>query len=153
MVTIFRQEGGSNVRWVWCANVVFDGSTPPNQLYPGDEWVDWVAIDGYNWGNTQSWSSWQSLADLFVPTHDEIGRLIGKPLMISEVSSTEKGGNKANWISQGFLTDMAKRLPRVRAVVWFNENKEADGEVNSSAASLRAWSKVATAAQYKGRLP
>jgi endoglucanase len=133
--------------------VVFDGSTPLNQLYPGDAWVDWISIDGYNWGNTQGWSAWQSLADIFVPTHDEIGRLTNRPMMLSEVASTEIGGNKANWITQGFLTDLAKRLPRIRAVVWFNENKEQDWRMNSTAASLKAWSKVATSPQYKGRLP
>jgi beta-mannanase len=153
VVTIFRQEGATNVRWVWSANVAFDGSTPLNQLYPGDEWVDWVALDGYNWGNTQSWSAWQSLADLFVPSHDELARLTGKPLMISEVASTESGGNKADWITQGFMNDLPKRLPNVRAVVWFNENKESDWEVNSSQGALKAWKKVAASSQYKGRLP
>ena len=153
VVTIFRQQGATNVRWVWCANVVYAGSTPLSQLYPGDAWVDWVALDGYNWGTSQSWSGWQSLANVFVASHNELARLTGKPMMISEVASAEAGGNKATWITQGFLTDMAKRLPRVRAIIWFNENKEADWHITSSTPAANAFNKVATSAQYKGRLP
>jgi hypothetical protein len=153
VVAIFRQEGATNVRWVWCANVIFDGSAPLAQVYPGDAWVDWVALDGYNWGTSQDWSAWQSLVGVFGQSHNALAALTNKPMMISEVASAEVGGNKATWISRGFLTDLPKRLPRVRAVIWFDENKETDWRVNSSRASLDAYRRVAASAQYQGRLP
>jgi hypothetical protein len=153
VVTIFRQEGATNARWVWCANVSYDGSTPFAQVYPGDAWVDWVAIDGYNWGTSQSWSAWQSFAQVFKGSHDALAALTTKPLMISEVGSAEAGGNKANWITQGLQRDLARQMPRVRAVIWFNENKETDWRVNSSAAALTAYRQVAASSQFKGRLP
>ena len=153
VVTIFREEGASNVRWVWCANVIYAGSVPLAQVYPGDAWVDWVALDGYNWGKSQSWSSWQSFTEVFKESYDALAVLTTRPLMISEIGSAEIGGNKATWITRGFLTDLPKRMPRVRAVIWFNENKETDWRVNSSAASLNAFRQVAAAAQFKGRLP
>ena len=153
VVAIFRQEGATNVRWVWCPNVIFDGSAPLATVYPGDAWVDWVALDGYNWGTSQTWSQWQSLTQVFAPSHDALAALTAKPMMIAEVASAEAGGDKANWIKRGFLTDLPKQLPRVRAVVWFNENKETDWRVNSSTSSLNAYRQVAASAQYKGRLP
>ncbi len=153
VVTLFRQAGATNARWVWCVNVLYPGATPISQIYPGDAWVDWVAVDGYNWGNTQDWSTWQSLTDVFSESYNALAALTSKPQMIAEVGSTEAGGNKANWITQGFLTDLAKRMPNVRAVIWFNENKELDWRVNSTAATIDAFKKVATSAQFKGRLP
>src|SRR5256885_2213761 len=54
---------------------------------PGDAYVDWVGIDGYNWGTTQSWSSWSSFASLVRPVYsDYAGR---KPIMIAETASAE----------------------------------------------------------------
>ena len=48
-VGVFREQGASNVRFVWAPNI--DGGLYPFAAYfPGDEWVDYIALDGYNWG-------------------------------------------------------------------------------------------------------
>ena len=73
--------------------------------------------------------------------------------MIAETASTELGGDKAKWITQGLLTDVPSRFPRVRAVVWFQENKETDWRVNSSSSALAAYRKAASSSTYQGRLP
>ena len=153
VVTIFRQEGATNARWVWCPNVLFASSAPFATTYPGEAWVDWVALDGYNWGTSQPWSAWQSLTEVFKPSHDALAALTAKPMMIAEVASAEVGGNKANWLKRGLLTDLPKQLPRVRTIIWFNENREMDWRVNSSPATLGAYRQVAASSQYQGRLP
>lgn len=132
---IFRQEGATNVVWVWSPNNTPAGTL--NQYYPGDAYVDWVGLDGYNWGESQSWSNWQSFAQVFGPTYRETARITAKPLMIAETASTEVGDNKARWIR-----DMASSLanfPRIKALVWFDIDKETDWRVNSSARALRAF--------------
>ncbi|MGN6700450.1 MAG: glycoside hydrolase family 26 protein, partial [Thermomicrobiales bacterium] len=60
---IFREEGATNVRWVWSPNVADAYTTPFAEVYPGDNYVDWIALVGYNWGTSQSWSGWLSFAD------------------------------------------------------------------------------------------
>jgi len=150
---IFGQEGATNVRWVWSPNVESDGSVPFNKVYPGDAYVDWLGIDGYNWGTTQSWSSWTGLAAVFGPSYDKLAAMTHKPMMIAETASAESGGDKAAWIKKGLLEDVPSRLPRVRAVVWFHENKEADWRIDSSAGSLAAYKQAAAAPVYGGRLP
>lgn len=149
---IFEQEGATNVRWVWSPNVANGRSTPFSEVYPGDAYVDWVALDGYNWGTTESWSSWTSLANVFGPSYDALTRMTNKPIMIAEVGSAEAGGNKAAWIRQGFQ-EIPSRLPRVRAVVYFDLDKETDWRVNSSTATLAAFKEVASSSTYQARLP
>ncbi len=153
IVTIFRQAGATNIRWVWCVNVSYSGSTPFAQTYPGDAWVDWVALDGYNWGTAETWASWESFADTFAASYDELAKLTNKPMMISEVASTEEGGDKAAWIKDGFLTALPKRFPRIRAVIWFNETKEAAWAINSSPTAQQVFRAVVAAKEYQGKLP
>ena len=76
-----------------------------------------------------------------------------KPLMIAETASTESGGDKAAWIRQDFFDEVLLRFPRVRAIIWFHENKETDWRVDSSSASLRTYSDVAASSSYQGRVP
>ncbi len=150
---IFRQEGATNVRWVWSPNVSNGSSTPFAQVYPGDAYVDWVALDGYNWGTTQSWSRWTSLADVFGPSYDALVRMTNKPIMIAEVGCAEAGGDKAAWIRQGFLQEVPSKLPRVRAIVYSNGDWDADWRVESSPAALDAFREVASYPTYQRRLP
>lgn len=149
---IFQKEGAANVRWVWSPNIAFTGSTPFAQIYPGDSAVDWVGLDGYNFGTSQSWSAWTDFATTFGASYDSLAAITKKPILIGETASSEQGGNKAAWITQGLLTDMPNRFPRIRAVVWFDENKETDWRVNSSSAALAAYSAAAKSSLYRGHL-
>jgi hypothetical protein len=148
---IFKLAGATNVIWVWCVNTGYPGSTPISQDYPGNAYVDWVALDGFNWGNTPG-HHWQSLAQVFGPIYSEVTKLTNKPLMIAETGSSEVGGNKANWITQGFIHDLPRKLPRVRAVMWFNEDLLAGLTVDSSAAALAAYRMVAASSLFQARV-
>jgi beta-mannanase len=134
---IFAQVGATNVTWVWTPNVIM-GSTPTlASLYPGDAYVDWIGADGYNWGTTQSWSSWQTFDDVFGATLATLQRISAKPIIIGELASTEVGGAKATWIRQ-FFASLASQ-PRIKAFVWFNLNKETDWRIESSASARSAF--------------
>ncbi|MDB5057629.1 MAG: beta-mannanase [Chloroflexi bacterium] len=146
---IFTSVGATNVLWVWCANVSGGGLTPDAQDFPGDKYVDWVALDGYNWGG----SNWQSLYNVFNASYNEVTALSSKPVMITETSSSETGGSKADWITQGFLHAIPTSFPRIRAVVWFDWTMEHDWRVNSSPSSLAAFQAVAASPLYQGKLP
>jgi hypothetical protein len=151
VVTIFRENGATNVQWVWSPNVNCNGQCPFTQFYPGNSYVNWVGLDGYNYGPSLG-SPWTSLLNVFQGSYAAITALTSKPLMIAETASAEIGGSKAAWITQGFLTDIPTYLPRVRAVVWFNRVKETDWRVNSSATSLAAWKTVVSSPLYAGNL-
>jgi Glycosyl hydrolase family 26 len=151
IVSIFRQEGATNVQWVWAPNVDYGGK-PFAQFFPGDEWVDYVGLDGYNWG-TASGDSWSTFANVFASSYATITQLSTKPLIISETASSELGGSKAAWIEGAFFATIPATMPRVKAVVWFNDNKEEDWRINSSRASLEAYRRVVASSLYGGSQP
>jgi Glycosyl hydrolase family 26 len=134
---IFRAAGATNAKWAWTPYVRLPGSLPLAALYPGDEYVDWVGLDGYNWGSTRTWSSWQRFAEIFEPSLAELKAITDKPVMIGEVASTEVGGDKAAWIDDFF--DGLKRHHAIRAFAWFNFNKESDWRIESSPAATEAF--------------
>jgi hypothetical protein len=142
VVTIFRQQGATNVEWVWSPNVDCGGKCPFTAFYPGDAWVDWVALDGYNYATVDN-DPWMTFDQIFAPSYAALTHMTSKPVMIGETASTELGGNKAQWIAQTFQ-GLASKYPHVHAVVWFDRNKETNWMVNSSAASLAAWQQVVT---------
>lgn len=150
---IFRQAGATNVRWVWSPNVMSQGVNSFVDMYPGDAYVDWVALGGYNWGPERAYHVWQSMADVFGNSYNVLTGMTSKPLMIAETSSAEGGGDKGAWITQGLLNEVPSRMPRVRAVIWFHENKEADWRVNSSSGALAAFREAAASTTYGGKLP
>lgn len=139
IVTIFRTLGVTNVKWIWTTNATNSGSASFIGWFPGDDWVDMVSIDGYNWGTAQSWSSWQSFAQVFTPAYNALS-ISSKPLFIPEFSCSEHGGNKAQWITDMFK-DIPSKFPRIFALMWFSQSKsaEADWAVNTSEAALHAW--------------
>lgn len=141
IVNIFRQEGVSNVRWVWSPNnagLPDWGTSSFSTYYPGDDYVDFAAIDGYNFGKSQAWSSWASFSAIFDQAYRAITSLTQKPIIIAETSSAEAGGSKAAWISDAF-SKIASDYPKISAVIWFNEAGEADWRVESSPAALAAY--------------
>lgn len=147
---IFVQEGATNVKWVWSPNrdgSIADAQATFNTYYPGDNYVDFIGINGYNWGtlyNTPSWTStWQSFEDVIKHSYDVAVANTSKPVVIAETATTEVGGNaqnggKGQWIRDAFAV-LPTRFPRVEMLTWFNINKETDWRVESSASSLEGF--------------
>jgi hypothetical protein len=134
---VVASTGASNVSWVWNPNVPYWGSTPLTQLYPGAEYVDAVALDGYNWGTSASWSFWTEPQALFGEGLAQLRQLApGKQILIAETASAEAGGSKAAWNTS--LVEYLSAQPDVTALVWFHLAKETDWRINSSAGSAAA---------------
>ncbi|MEO7117617.1 MAG: glycosyl hydrolase, partial [Candidatus Limnocylindrales bacterium] len=153
MVDVARAEGATNVRWVWCPNVAASSRfTPFSQVYPGDGYVDWVCLDGYNWGTSGNNSAWRSFATTFGDSINALSSLTDKPMMIGETGSSELGGDKATWIATAYAR-LLSDFGQVRAVTWFDANKETDWRVDSSSSSLAAYRSVAASDSFSSTLP
>ena len=100
---------------VWCPNNTDQPGDAWNNIaayYPGDQYVDWVGMDGYNWGTTAN-TSWQSFDAVFSDIYRQLTALTAKPLMIGEFACAEQGGDKAAWISDALLK-IGTAYPRVK---------------------------------------
>jgi beta-mannanase len=130
----FARAGAANAIWVWNPVVAYDGSTPLSALFPGPSEVDWLAVDGYNWGSTRDWG-WQSYADIFAPTLRAVHELAPRrPLMIAETGSAPDR-RKASWVADTLTSARADGLD---AVVWFEFSKETDWRLSESRAAAKA---------------
>ncbi|HWA54648.1 MAG TPA: metal-dependent hydrolase [Solirubrobacterales bacterium] len=145
VVGIFRHVGATNVSWVWCP-YVNNGKLPFMNFYPGDKWVDWLALDGFNWGEP---TAWQPFPKIFDTSYRALAHLARKPIMIAEIGSDESGGSKAAWLRRT-LNHQLPRLKRVKAVVWFNATDGADFRVDSSPDALAAFREGIGSPLYSG---
>lgn len=127
---VMQAGNATNVIWVLSFNTSSPKTVPYEQLYPGDEYVDWVAIDGYNWGTAQDWSNWNSFRGVFRRSYEELVAITDKPVMLSEVNSASQGGDRAKWFDDMLNEQVPNQFPKIQAVVFFNENKEAGENVN-----------------------
>ncbi len=146
---LFVAAGATNVLWIFCPNVDSVPNEAWNQwagYYPGDGYVDWMGFDGYNWGTVQTTSTWQTFPAIAGRIYSGLAAK-GKPIMIPETASAEQGGDKAAWIA-GVLPALQSSFPQVKALVWFQMNKETDWRIDSSTAAESAFVTIANDAYF-----
>lgn len=135
----FEAAGADNVEWVWSVAWM---NADAELYYPGDEYVDWVAITILNFGETVAQPGWKSFAALYAEQHERTVSF-GKPVMISELGSVEQGGDKAEWIL-GIADAIKNQYPEIQAIIWNNYSAarhvpDANWSVQSSPDVLEAW--------------
>ena len=124
---IFTSVGATNVTWVWCVNVVSGLPTPINQLYPGDNYVDWLAVDGYN----RLANPWQDFSSVAAATIIQLTNIApGKPIMVAETGCNQTNypsETKAQWFLNALTNYLPLVQPRIKAWVYFNSTNSSDG--------------------------
>lgn len=121
---IFVAQGVANVEWVWAPNYESSPLVAWNNLhayYPGNDYVDWIGLSGYNWFNTRG-RPWEDFGTLYDKVLRDLACRYPKPVIIAEMGTVEGDGNsptKAQWIADAYARIPA--YPHVRAVIWFND--------------------------------
>ncbi len=141
------------VEWVWCASATdVDDYNDVTLYYPGADVVDWTSLDGYNWGSNYAWTSWRSFDEVFSSAYvNLVTNFPEKPMLIAEVGSAEPAdlpdpdwgqyGDDADATQskEAWVSDMMQRIktdyPAIRAISWFNINKELSWALNETARS------------------
>lgn len=120
IVTLFKQDGATNVTWVWCPNSINPG-VDVSDHYPGDQYVDWKAVDCYNWAGSRTPAArWLTFSQMFTASYDAL-LAIGdpnKPIMLAEWASDDRGGDKAAWLRDA-LTVLPQQYPLVQAFLYY----------------------------------
>jgi Glycosyl hydrolase family 26 len=121
-----RAVAGDRVLMQLCYNRVHaQGSHERlSRFYPGDEYVDELAINGYMRPGKRQW---KQFVEIIGPFYQQL-RAINprKPLWIGETACTEQGGDKAAWITRMFETVLSTHP--VACLTWFDEFVKAHGE-------------------------
>lgn len=139
---LFAAQGVTNVKWGWAPNNESWPNTTANDLtayYPGDAYVDYVGVDGFNFNDP--WISYNQIFDKALAKLAQYN----KPIYIFSMASAEAndgGAKKAAWIADAFA-QIAKN-PKIKGWIWFNENKERNWLMNSSSATLTAIKQIVT---------
>jgi hypothetical protein len=145
---IFTAVGATNASWVWCPYADPNASGKKlaqlQSFYPGDEYVDWTCMDGFNWAkNPTNPHPWRSFDQIVGPTYRQITERIApsKPMILAEVASTGAGKAKAAWI-RGMFKSLATKYGRVRALIWFDQvDREVSWPLETSPKVTRAFSR------------
>lgn len=143
---IFSGKGMDSTRlqWIWCVNNADVGNYTAENYWVGDSYADWLGIDGYNFGRSQSWSSWQWPNQVF---DNMVGRLrslsSSKSICINEYASTSIQTTnvsdiaaKNDWLQQ-FCSYLDAKL--IKMASCFNTDKETDWAVFGGANGNTVW--------------
>ncbi len=120
---VFAARGVSNVAFVWIMTPSsFSKAGMADAYYPGDDAVDWIGEDAYNWFGCREGksTSWRSPAELIAPFASWAAGH-GKPLMLAEWGSAEDPAQpqrKAQWLRDGLAA--ARTWPQLRAMSYFD---------------------------------
>jgi hypothetical protein len=143
------QVGATNITWVWAPNVdPRHKHTPFAQLYPGDAYVDWVGLDGFNKDGRSSFA-W-----LFGSSYRTLLRLApSKPIIVTQVGSIGSERRKAAWIADALSNQLPRHFRRIKAIAWFNwlilsEHTWWPFEIESSSASQAAFAAGISSTHY-----
>lgn len=120
--TLFQQAGVTNVIWDWAPNVIRGATiTDLKELYPGDQYVDWVGLSAYDDTETTATA-------LLYPSLEEIRGFTQKPMLITETGA-QPGSQKVAY-TENFLA----WLPKQADVIGFIWN-----EISASQGSGTNW--------------
>lgn len=132
-------EKARNVRFVWAPNAVTEGTSDFVDCYPESGTVDYLGVDGYNWGASPG-HSWQSAEKLFARSIATLERLNDRlPILVTEAGCADGDTpeHKAQWIKDFFA--VMENSQRVEGFLWFQTDKERDWRFNSTVASAEAF--------------
>ncbi len=154
IVTVFRNVGATNVRWLWSPYHPTDWSV---NFYPGDKYVDYVGFTGLNWADGKR--PWQSMRALYAKPMHALAQFSKRPVIVAEAGTADRSINgvsrKPGWISAGYPA-VYKAYPSIAAIVYFDVKVPGqtnyDWRLTRPSSALVAYSSVLTDKRFQGFL-
>ncbi|MFI6288888.1 glycoside hydrolase family 26 protein [Streptomyces sp. NPDC051018] len=155
----FQKLGADNVVWVWTVSGYLGSADEMKQLYPGDEYVDWIGMDQYNYYGCHNTDNWKDFEASQRPTYDWLLENISdkKPLMMAEFATApdlEDPDRQYHWYKE--IPSVIGSMPRVKAMVHWNratsEEKRCDLTVNEGPA-LKGYREAGESRYFHQRVP
>jgi len=159
-VSVFRAEGAVKVRFMFITTAYGYTVKPTDRryvpaFYPGDDVVDAIAVDAYNWSPCAGHTSkgWASLATviegqrLFSLAHP------AQQLWVSEFGSVEDPANpahRAQWFADAEALFAQANYSRYSGVVYFDLKASCDWRVDTWPLALAAFTTMGADPYYAG---
>jgi hypothetical protein len=166
IVTVFRNNGVANARFMWIITGYTFGRTDANgplSWYPGDDYVDVIGADDYNWYGCRPGvpTAWRSFAQIFEPVRAFGTAHPDKTVVIAEWGSVEdpnEPGRKGTWIQEAQTTLASAGWEQFRAVLYYHSHGQVGNPpcqfwVDSSAGSLNAFAAMGADPHFVGAAP
>ena len=132
---LFVARGATNVAWVWCPNASAFKTGNAQTYYPGDNYVDWICADGYNFYPDSAYRYVDEIYKSFYAW----GAQRPKPLMMGEWGAQPTlPGERAGWLDRARRT-LENDYPRILAEVYFHSYKVHDWRILPEADTLDVW--------------
>lgn len=126
IIQICRVEGAGNITWVFHVNADDWPLTEWNRFenyYPGDEWIDWVAVSVYG-AQTPEDDYWDGFSGYMDSAYNRLQALAPqKPVIVAEFGATAGNplGDQALWARAALKEMTSGRWPRLIGFSWWNE--------------------------------
>jgi hypothetical protein len=126
VVEVFREEGATNVRWVWSPA----GHQGAPDFYPGDDVVDYVGLTALG---DEGWDALsglppQSFAELLRPRYDRMARF-GKPIVIAELAVSGPPERQNAWLDDAVRS--LDQFPQLKSLVYFYDRNPQTSRVST----------------------
>ena len=112
IVTLFRQHGATNVKWLWQVNSASPQTGPVRDWWPGAQYVTWVGVSGYYVVPTDTFSY------IFKPVVAAVRQFTHDPVLIAETGVRPSSGQQRG------IRDLFSglRAQDYLGLAWFDEN-------------------------------
>ena len=123
---IFEANGANQyVVWVWAPNIVNNLPAAHQSqeflqaLYPGDAYVDWVGLSGYQRPPYKADND-STFSYTYGRTLEQLRAITDKKILLAEVGASEIGGTKPAWVKSFFEGFDPGANDDVLGFAWFN---------------------------------
>ncbi|MFB4423925.1 glycoside hydrolase family 26 protein [Streptomyces sp. QL37] len=119
----FEELGVDNVVWVWTVSGYLPSGKLFERLYPGDDYVDWIGMDQYNYFTCHDTTDWKDFDRSQRPTYEWLRTHISaeKPLMFAEFATVPDPADEdrqREWYEE--IPEVARTMPEAKALVHWN---------------------------------
>lgn len=133
--TLTKYSGNTKISWVWSINaedLPLEKWNEPKNYYPGDEYVNIIGIDGYNFKKRSFESIFKKQIEYLRNNFKE------KTIFITETASSNAEVNRAKWIKD-FFYKFSRKYSYIPIFIWFDINKEKNWNLCSDQTSVDAF--------------
>jgi hypothetical protein len=159
-VSVLHAEGATNAKTMWITTAFAhklgaNDRRLASKWYPGDDVVDAMAVDAYNWYTCRTsvknpWNSLQTLLSgfmKFAQAHP------GPQMWLAEYASVEdpaQAGRKSAWLNDARALLQTPAYARIRGVLYFDLNKACDWRVETVPGTLATFAAMGADPYFAG---